>query len=167
MFEPFSKLIKLLNSEQAPHQLSLAISLALVSGFTPTLGLHNLLVLFLLLVLRVNISAFILAYGSFSVIALTLDPLFHSLGMQLLQHPELTSLWTDMYNNSAWRLARFNNSIMLGSLVISLAAVIPLFFLSNFVIKQYRSQIQVRFKLYVEKFSKVMKIGGFVKRFSN
>ena len=83
MWEPFIKLFKLINSEQEPHQISLGLSLGMITGFTPTFSLHNLLVLFVLLMIRANISAFIVATALFSLLAFALDPAFHSLGNTL------------------------------------------------------------------------------------
>ena len=66
MLRAIAKLLKALNSESNPVQISLAFCFALIAGFTPLLSLHNLLVLFLVLILRVNLSAFILGLGVFS-----------------------------------------------------------------------------------------------------
>ncbi|MDH5182634.1 MAG: TIGR03546 family protein [Gammaproteobacteria bacterium] len=166
MWEPLLKFIKLLNSEQAPHQLSLGLAFALIVGFTPTLSLHNLLVLFLLLMLRANISAFLLGWAIFSLLGLLLDPLFHLVGQNLLSQSSLHEMWTGMYNNSFWRLSHFNNTILLGSLLISVLAFIPFFFLSNRLIRLYRERMQERFKTFSQRFTKLFKIGQFASRFS-
>ena len=166
MWEPFIKLFKLINSEQEPHQLSLGLSLGMIAGFTPTMSLHNLLVLFLLLMIRANISAFIVGFGLFSLLAFALDPAFHSLGNYLLHLPGLKETWTGMYNNTFWRLTGFNNTVLLGSLVVSVAAFIPMFLLGNFLIRNYRSRIQARFANTSRRLTKFLKFGGLFSRFS-
>jgi len=166
MWEPFIKLFKLINSEQEPHQISLGLSLGMITGFTPTFSLHNLLVLFILLMIRANISAFIVATALFSLLAFALDPAFHSLGNTLLHLPSLQQTWTEMYNNSFWRLTQYNNTVTLGSLVVSLVAFVPLFLLGNFLIRNYRSRVQVRFAKFSGRLNKLLGFGGLFSRFS-
>lgn len=166
MWEPFIKLFKLINSEQEPHQISLGLSLGMITGFTPTFSLHNLVVLFVLLIIRANISAFIVATALFSLLAFALDPLFHSLGNTLLHLPAMQQTWTEMYNNSFWRLTNYNNTVLMGSLVVSLVAFIPVFLLGNFLIRNYRSRIQARFTATTRRLNKFLKFGGLFGRFS-
>lgn len=141
MIEAIANLLKVLNSETEPGQISLALCLAMIAGFTPTLSLHNLLVLLLVLVLRVNLSAFGLGWAFFSAAAFLLDPLFHRLGLAMLTAPPLTTLWTGFYNTAWFRLDRLNNTIVMGSLLFSLALFIPGMILFNLLIRRYRDHI--------------------------
>ena len=136
-----AKLLAVLNSEANPGQISLAFSFAMVAGLTPLFNLHNLVVLLLVLILRVNLSAFILGLLFFTGVAYILDPAFHSIGLAALKSGGLESFWTGLYNNSFWRLTHFNNSILMGSLLFSLASFIPLYFISNLLINKYRDHI--------------------------
>lgn len=132
------KLIRIIGSETEPGQISLGFAFALVAGFTPLLSLHNLFVLFLILVLRVNLSAFLLGLAFFSGIAYLLDPLFHRIGLAALTASSLEGLWTALYNSTLWRLERFNNSIVMGSLIASVILFAPLYLVSNRLILKYR-----------------------------
>ena len=132
------KLIRIIGSETEPGQISLGFAFALVAGFTPVVSLHNLLVLFLILVLRVNLSAFLLGLAFFSGMAYLLDPLFHRIGLAALTAGSLEGLWTALYNSTLWRLERFNNSIVMGSLIVSLLLFVPLYLVSNRLILKYR-----------------------------
>ena len=132
------KLIRIIGSETEPGQISMGFAFALVAGFTPLLSLHNLFVLFLILVLRVNLSAFLLGLAFFSGIAYLLDPLFHRIGLAALTAGSLEGLWTALYNSTLWRLERFNNSIVMGSLIASVILFAPLYLLSNRLILKYR-----------------------------
>lgn len=167
MWEPFIKLFKLINSEQEPHQLSLGLSLGMIAGFTPTLSLHNLLVLFLLLVIRANISAFLVGVALFSLLAFALDPAFHALGNYLLHLPGLKETWTEMYNNTFWRLTGFNNTVLMGSLAVSVVAFVPMFLLGNVLIRNYRSRIQVRFAATSRRLNKFLKFSSLLGRFGH
>lgn len=141
MLDIFARFLKVLNSETEPGQISLALALAMIAGFTPLLSLHNLLIVLLVLVLRVNISAFIVGLTVFTGLAYLLDPLFHQTGYSVLNNEALKELWTAMYNNSIWRLERFNNTIVMGSLLFSLLAFVPFVLTVNYLIVRYRTSL--------------------------
>ena len=141
MLKQLAKLLKALNAETAPWQISLAFILAMIMGFTPLLSLHNLLILLLALLLRVNLSAFILALGLFSGIAYLLDPLFIRVGESLLLNPNLKEFWTGLYNSDLWRLAHFNHTLTLGSAVVAAVLALPLFFIFRWLIVKYRRHL--------------------------
>lgn len=153
MLEMLAKLLKALNSDRAPGQISSAFVFAMIIGFTPTLGLHSFVLLLLVLILRVHLASFIVAFGLFSGLAYLLDPLFNDIGYQLLTRTEWQAFWTELYQSTAWRVTRFNNTTLLGSLVVSLVLALPLFFLSNWLIKKYRE----RFLVWINK-SKMMQV---------
>lgn len=143
MLKTLANLLRVLNSETHPGQISLAFCLAMVAGLTPLWSLHNLFVLLLVLLIRVNLSAFLLGLAFFSGVAYLLDPLFHRIGLAVLTAGPLDGLWTALYNSAWWRLERFNNSIVMGSLVASLLAFVPLYVVSNVAIRRYRDHVLV------------------------
>jgi uncharacterized protein (TIGR03546 family) len=141
MLKQLTKLLTALNAETAPWQISLAFILGMVLGLTPLLSLHNIVILLLAFILRINFSAFLLAFAFFSGLAYLLDPLFIAAGEALLLKPELRGFWTGLYQGDLWRLAHFNHTLTLGSLVVSLAAAPPLFFLYRTLIINYRAHL--------------------------
>lgn len=141
MIEMIAKLLKALNSEANPAQISLAMALGMIAGLTPVMSLHNLLVLFLACILRVNFSGFILSFTLFSGIAYALDPWFIQMGESLLTNESLHATWTNLYQFDIWRFSHFNNTLTLGSLVISLVLFIPAFFIFKILIVKYREHI--------------------------
>lgn len=141
MLRLVARLLRVLNSESEPGQISLAFCFAMVAGLTPLLSLHNVLVFFLVLVLRVNLSAFILAFIFFSGLAFILDPIFHVIGLGLLTASPLEWLWTVMYNSTLWRVEKFNNSVVMGSLFFSLVLFAPAYFIFNSLILRYRESV--------------------------
>ncbi len=141
MLRTLAKLLKILNSDADPGQISLGFAFAMVAGLTPLMSLHNLLVVLLVLVLRVNLSAFLLGLALFSALAFALDPLFHQIGLAILTTPALSGLWTELYNSTLWRLERFNNSIVMGSLVLSLALFVPMVLVGNTLVRRYREHV--------------------------
>lgn len=141
MLRSLAKLLAALNSETEPAQISLGLCLGMILGLTPLFSLHNLLVALLALVLRVNLSGVLVGFAGFSAIAWAIDPLFNAMGLALLTADGLESLWTALYASSFWRLARFNHSIVMGSVVFSLLAFVPAFLLGNVLIRRYRAHV--------------------------
>ncbi len=141
MLELLAKLLKVLNSEISPWQISAGFIIGMIMGLTPLWSLNNLLLLLLLLCLRINLSAFLLSLTLFSGIGYLFDPLMESLGASLLANPALVDLWNTLYQSDLWRLMHFNNTLTLGSSVLALALALPLFFVFNGLIHQYRSHI--------------------------
>lgn len=136
-------ILKILNSESEPGQISLAFCLSMIMGFTPLYSLYNVLVLFIVLVVRVNLSSFILGWGIFKGVAYILDPLFHVTGYKILTLESFQGLWTLVYNIPLMRVARFNNSIVMGSLLISLILFVPMYLAFNLLIRRYRDHLMV------------------------
>ncbi|MDH5762346.1 MAG: TIGR03546 family protein [Nitrospinota bacterium] len=138
MLSRIIKIFKALNSNEAPWQISLGIIFGAILGFTPLFSLHNLVVLFLALLINLNISMMIVACALFSIIAYALDPVFHQVGLALLTSKGLESFWIQFFSCPVFLLANLNNTIVMGSLVSTLAASVPLFFLFNVLVVKYR-----------------------------
>jgi uncharacterized protein (TIGR03546 family) len=147
MVKLLAKVFKILISETEPGQIALAVSFALVAGLTPLFSLHNLLVLFLTLVLRVNLLAFILGTGLFSTVAWLLEPVLSWIGLALLTAPPLERLWTRLYQSPLWRLEGFNNSVVMGSLATSLLLFLPVALLTISLIRRHRERLLARLRL--------------------
>lgn len=147
MITLLAKLLKILNSDDNPSQIALAIVFAAIMGLTPLNSLHNVFILLLVLVVRVNITMFVLGLGLFTLVAYAFDPISHQLGLLLLQADALNALWTSLYQSSFWRLLSYNNTLVLGSLVLSLLLSPVIFFASRVFIVQYRQ----RFMSWIEK----------------
>ncbi len=163
------KLFKALRSGQSPAQLAGGFILGMIIGLTPMTSLHNLVVLVLLIVLNVNLAMAIFSFLIFSAIAFLFDPAFHSLGYWLLVDVDsLHGLWTALYNIPVIALSRFNNTIVLSSLLISLLLCAPFYFLTKKGVVLYREKIDQRIqKLKIVQILKSSKIYGLYDRFHN
>lgn len=135
------KLINILNKDASPREIAGGMALGFIAGMTPLLSLHNLVVLFLLVVLRVNITAGIFAVGVFSGVAYLFDPLSNKIGYLLLTLPGLKGVWTALYNLPVINWSRFNNTLTLGSLVLSLALFYPVLLALRWAVVKYREKV--------------------------
>jgi len=138
-----AKLVKILRSGASPNQIAAGFILGMVIGLTPLWSLHNLIIVFLLIIFNVNFATAIFSFLIFSGFAYLLDPLFHDLGYYLLVDVQaLHALWTTMYNVPLLALSRFNNTVVMGSLVSSLILMIPMYFAVRSFVKVYREKLE-------------------------
>ena len=148
MLRQIINVFKALNSNAKPWQLSLGVSFGAIIGLTPTASLHNLALLFLAFIINMNIGIMILSFVLFSGIAYILDPVFHDIGYTILKSDSLVGIWENVFSCPIALMANLNNSIVMGSLVVSVALAVPLFFIFNKFIEKYREKLQI----YMEKF---------------
>jgi uncharacterized protein (TIGR03546 family) len=141
MIKMIANLLKILNSDADPSQISLALGFALVSGLLPFFSPLSLLILLIVFLLRVNLSAYLLGTAFFSGVAYLLDPLLHRIGLAILTAGPLEGLWTTLYNSTIWRIQRFNNSVVMGGLVFGILCFAPLVLLANALIRRYREDV--------------------------
>jgi uncharacterized protein (TIGR03546 family) len=73
---------------------------------------------------------------------------FHDLGYKILKTDSLAGIWESVFSFPIALVAQLNNTIVMGSLVVSIVLAIPLFFIFNKFIEKYREKLQV----YMEKF---------------
>ncbi len=155
------KLFKILRSNATPGQIAGGFILGMVIGLTPFLSLHNLVVLLLIIVLNVNIGSALFGFAIFSLFAYLLDPLFHSFGYFLLV--DLTfmkSVYTTLYNMPLVSLSRFYNTVVMGSLVFSILAMLPAYFATARFVVVYREKLDPKFqKLKIVQAVKASKLG--------
>lgn len=139
-----AKLLKALSSEASPGQIAGGFVLGMIIGLTPVFSFHNLVVVILILVIKVNFGMAILAFLIFSGIAYLADPAFHNLGTWLLENEAYQSLWISMYNNEWWAMTRYYNTVVIGSFVSAVILSLPMFPGVIVFVKQYRKHIHER-----------------------
>jgi uncharacterized protein (TIGR03546 family) len=175
MFQQILGLIRVMHSDTDPRQISLGFALGMIPGLTPLTSFHNLVVLLAILFLRVNIGAAMLSWGVFTILAFALDPLFHQMGLFLLTKVGfLQGLWTTLYNAPLVPYTRFNNSVVIGSLIFSLLAFYPVYWGGRLMVVKYRETLMDRFNhlkivqvfkasdvyKWYSRYSKVRRLGG-------
>ncbi|MGB3750963.1 MAG: TIGR03546 family protein [Arcobacteraceae bacterium] len=138
------KIWKALNHAGKPWQISLAISLGMIVGLTPFISLHNVVIIIAVLLLNIHVGIFILAMSVFGTLGLIFDPIFASVGSSVLHSEELQMIFTQMYNNPIGNLSGFNNTIFMGSFVISLLLFPFVYVLSSFLLIKYRTIIATK-----------------------
>ncbi len=139
-------LIATLHSEGTPGQVAAGMALGAALGLTPLMNVHNLVVLSVLVLLNVSFGGGMLGWALFVPLGFLLDPVFHAIGLNLLEAPSLRGLWTTMYNTPLIPYTNFNNTIVLGSVVGWLVLAVPIFFAARWGVARYRATIGERVK---------------------
>lgn len=138
--------LKLLNSDHGANQLASGLALGLVLGFAPFFSLQTLLVFALIFVFRVQIGAAFLSAFFFKFVAYLFDQPAHFLGKAVLENEGLRPLFVSMYNMPLVPMTRFNNSIAMGSIIVSLILFPFAFWGFKKLILKYRETVVARFK---------------------
>ena len=140
-----SKIVKALRSNQSPNQLAWGFVLGMIIGLTPFWNLHNIIIIILIIILNVNISMSIAGFIIFSLFAYIFDPLFHSIGYALLVNAKsLQPLWIYLSQKPVLAFLNFNNTVVLGSFLVSLVLLIPLFYAIRAGVLAYRGHWEER-----------------------
>ena len=137
-------IIKTLHSDGTPGQVAAGIAIGSVLGLTPLLNLHNLFIFSLVVLLNVSFGGAMLGWALFVPVGFLLDPVFHGIGLELLQAPSLRPLWTTLTNTPLVPYTNFNNTIVLGSFVAWLVLAVPIFFAARYGVARYRATIGER-----------------------
>lgn len=145
MLTLLAKLLHALNSESSVRQIALAIALGFIVGLSPLLTLHNIIIIFFVLIIRVHLGSFILAVGFFSGLSYLLSPLIVNVGESLLTNQSLTEFFTALYQVSLFKLAHWHHTYVLGALVLGIGLAVPVYFFSKVIIEKYRVHIMAFF----------------------
>ncbi len=140
-------LVKALNSEGTPGQVAAGIAFGSCLGLTPLISLHNLLVVGVIMFFRVSVPGATLGWLIFTPVGFMLDPLFDSIGTTLLAETSaLQSIWITLYNTPVIAWGNPTNTIIVGSIVSWMVAVVPIFFLARIGVAWYRRTVYERYK---------------------
>ncbi|MCX5791591.1 MAG: TIGR03546 family protein [Elusimicrobia bacterium] len=120
--------IKGLTTETEPPQIAAGVALGFLIGLLPKATLTVQLLLVLVMALRVNFPIALLAICATMPLNPLLDRLTDPLGYALLSAPALAPLWTQLYNMPVMPWTGFNNTVLLGGLVLGLALFAPVYF---------------------------------------
>lgn len=138
--------LKLLNSDTGTNQLAAGFSLGLILGFAPFISIQTFLVFFIIFIFRVQIGAAFFSAFFFKFIAYLFDYPAHILGKAVLENDNLHPLFVNMYNMPFIPMTRFNNSIVMGSMIVSILLLPFAFFGFKKAIIKYRATVLAKFK---------------------
>ena len=140
-------MFKALHSEGTPGQVAAGLALGSILGLTPLIQLHNAVVFGLIIILNVSFGGAMLGWALFTPIGFLLDPLFDAVGRALLLDASgLRPFWTKLFNVPVVPLFNFDNTVVLGSFVTTLALLVPLYFAAKWAIRRYRDTVGAKIR---------------------
>jgi len=148
MLTLLAKLLSALNGDSSIRQIALAIALGFLVGLSPLFTLHNIVIIFFVLMIRVHLGSFILSLGFFSGVSYLLSPMIVQVGESILTQPRLEVFFTSLYQLSIFKLAHWHHTYVLGAFVLGTLLCVPIYFISKIMIDKYRVHIMT----FLEKF---------------
>lgn len=132
-----------LTGQTDPHELAGAVALGVLIGLIPKGNLLAQGLILLAFLLGINTAlAFATAAAVLLATPLT-DRLADPIGYALLvQATALKPLWTALYNQPLAPWTAFNNTVVLGSFVLGLALLAPVYLLARRGIARYQAQLK-------------------------
>ena len=140
-----------LNANAHPGDIAHAVALGLLLAFVPRANLLWAFLFFLTLFIRVNKGAFFISLILLSFITPFADVPVEALGAWVLSLKPLGGVFHALYQTPFVGLTRFNNSLVMGSLLVGIILYAPVAILFTRLVQTYRSKLQpkiIQSKLY-------------------
>lgn len=126
-FRIFSSLRDVFSENASPRQLAGGLALGMLIGLVPKDNLTAATLAVLLCVFDINLAVGLFAALAFSWIGVLIDPYADTLGYQLLTWKTAEPLWVFLAGMPVLPWTAFNNTVVLGNLVIGLVALYPVY----------------------------------------
>jgi len=132
-------ILEALHGEDDPSHIAAGLAIGAALGLVPKANLIAVLFFLLFFFFRVDKGMALLSAAAFTPLGYAIDTPAHRIGYALLSSASLKPLWTWLYNLPVFPWTKFNNTVVLGNLVIGLALYLPLYFTSKWLILRYRA----------------------------
>lgn len=137
-------LVSSLHGGSDPRHLAAGFALGAALGLVPKGNLFAAVFFLLFFALRLNKGMALVSAMFFTPLGYAVDGLAHSIGLALLKAGALRGLWTALYGMPVVPLTRFNNTVVLGNLVLGLILYAPLYFLALRFVSWYNANLAAR-----------------------
>jgi uncharacterized protein (TIGR03546 family) len=125
------KIVHALITSNAPGQLAAGFAVGMVIGLVPKGNLIALSLCVLLFSMRCNKGIGFLAAIAFSFAGPWTEPFAHRLGLIVLSVKPLQATYASVYNLPFGPLLGFNNTVVIGSLLIGAYVAYPAYWISK------------------------------------
>ncbi len=113
--------------KMSPRRMAAGLALGTAVGMVPKGNLTAVVLMTLLCALRVNLAAGLFAVLVVSIVASFADPLFHEIGYAVLTAEGLQETWIWFFNRPLALWTDLNNTVVMGSLLVGLASMYPVY----------------------------------------
>jgi uncharacterized protein (TIGR03546 family) len=130
--------------KNSPGHVGLSIALGMLIGLMPTDSLLILIFTGLVFVTNVNLLITMIAASGFMGIAPLLDPVSHQLGHFVLTNSVLQPGWLWLYEQPVIPWTRFNNTVVMGNLLVGLFCFYPVCLASKLLLTHHGSRLNLK-----------------------
>ncbi len=141
MLKSIVKLFSALNANVNPGEIAHAFSCGILLGLMPKDNLLWWLVFIFILFIRINKPMYLLMVLIASTFSPVLDGLFDDVGYAFLTIPSLSGFFGNLLEIPFVGFTKFNNSVVMGSLLCGLVIYIPMYFLGRLIVFLWRKYI--------------------------
>ena len=138
MIKSIVKLLKALGANTNPGEVAHAIACGMLLGLMPKNNVLWYLVMVFILFLRINKAAYALMMLAGALLAPLFDNLFDAVGYWFLTQPALAPTFGALLDIPFVAFTKFNNTIVMGSLLIGIVVYVPLYFVVRGLIALWR-----------------------------
>lgn len=170
------KLFQTLNSNSHPGEIAHGVALGVIAGMIPKDNALWYILFVLFFFIRINKAIYLLVTLGISLYIGSFDMLLDTIGYQVLVFEPAIPVYRKLLDIPFVAFTKFNNTVVMGSLVAGLLLYIPVYILSRLLVKLWRvvlapkitaSRLWIGIKKLplVEKIiSKSQEISGVIKR---
>jgi len=135
------QIVVIFQTDISPNQVAWGFALGAILGLVPNMFMK--LVLFIIIMMfRVNVSAAFVAWAIYEILSFALDPLFDVIGYQILNISFLNAFYTWLYNLPVIPFTKFNNTVVMGSLIAGIILIIPNMIIAKKLLVYYRTHLR-------------------------
>lgn len=141
MIKPLVNVIKALSANVNPDEIAHAFSCGIVLGLMPKNNLLWYLVFVFVLFIRINKPVYIIMLLAGSAVGPLLDPFFDNVGYAFLTVPQFSGFFGMLLEIPFVGFTKFNNSVVIGSLLCGIVLYVPMYFLGRFCVFLWRKYV--------------------------
>jgi uncharacterized protein (TIGR03546 family) len=141
LIRPLRVVVRLFTAAGTPRQLAFGFALGMLIGLVPKGNLIAVGLTVILLASRANLGTGMIAAVLFSWVGMLADPLTHRTGEAFLRNPSLQPMWARLYDMPLGPWIGFNNTVVLGSLLLGLWLFYPVYRLGEMLFSRYQPSV--------------------------
>jgi uncharacterized protein (TIGR03546 family) len=141
MLRPITSLLLAILDDESSLVLAASLTYGMILGFVPKDNLLAAILGAFLLAGRFNLTVGTASAALFSGLAAMFDSVADALGRSVLTHADLSPFWAWLYQLPLAPWTRFNNTVVMGSLLLALGLATPLYLTVRFLLVQYRPRL--------------------------
>ena len=124
----FKDILFALHGGTQPRHLAAGFAIGAALGLVPKGNLFAAVFFMMFFLLNVDKGMAFLSAGIFTGVGYALDRFAHKIGLALLRAEALRDVWTTLYDLPLVPLTRFNNTVVLGNVVLGAFLYAPLYY---------------------------------------